>query len=164
MVGSFLPGIPYPSGGASTSPECLRLSAPQNCPIPLTPYTAPGGGTEYRHKTTGPREMWATDASHFRVVGWGFYYLVRVIDDHARSFLAWQVQLGQMTADSLIEVVQRPRPDALECVAVRQCACHLAHRCSPVLRDQHGSRRTSEVVASPPYTYLRIGGGDRVLN
>ena len=27
-------------------------------------------GKEYHHKTTGPHQMWATDASYFRVVGW----------------------------------------------------------------------------------------------
>ncbi len=26
-------------------------------------------GKEYHHKTTGPHQMWATDASYFRVVG-----------------------------------------------------------------------------------------------
>ena len=62
-------------------------------------------GKEYRHKTTGPHQLWATDASYFRVVGWGFYYLVTVMDDHSRSILAWKVQ-QDMTAKSLIEVVQ----------------------------------------------------------
>ena len=28
-------------------------------------------GKEYHRKTTGPHQMWATDASYFRVVGWG---------------------------------------------------------------------------------------------
>ena len=33
-------------------------------------------GKEYQQKTTGPHQMWATDASYFRVRGWGYYYLV----------------------------------------------------------------------------------------
>ena len=49
--------------------------------------------------------MWATDASYFRVVGWGYYYLVTVMDDYSRSILACKVQMD-MTSDSLIEVVQ----------------------------------------------------------
>ena len=28
-------------------------------------------GKEYHRKTTGPHQMWATDASYFRVVGLG---------------------------------------------------------------------------------------------
>ena len=49
--------------------------------------------------------MWATDASYFRVSGWGYYYMVTVMDDYSRSILAWKLQ-GDMTADSLIQVVQ----------------------------------------------------------
>ena len=38
-------------------------------------------GEEYHRKTTGPHQMWATDASRFIVVDWGYYYLVTVMDD-----------------------------------------------------------------------------------
>jgi putative transposase len=62
-------------------------------------------GKEYHRKTTGPHQLWATDASYFRVVGWGYYYLVTVMDDYSRFVLAWKLQTD-MTADSLIEVVQ----------------------------------------------------------
>jgi len=60
---------------------------------------------EYHTKTTRPHQMWATDASYFRVVGWGYYYLVTVMDDYSRFILAWKLQ-KDMSADSLIEVVQ----------------------------------------------------------
>ena len=62
-------------------------------------------GKEYQRKTTGPHQMWATDASYFRVRGWGYYYMVTVMDDYSRSILAWKLQLD-MTADSLIQVLQ----------------------------------------------------------
>ena len=60
---------------------------------------------EYHTKTTHPHQMWATDASYFRVVGWGYYYLVTVMDDYSRFILAWKLQ-KDMSANSLIEVVQ----------------------------------------------------------
>ena len=60
---------------------------------------------EYHTKTTRPHQMWATDASYFRVVGWGYYYLVTVMDDYSRFILAWKLQ-RDMSADSLIEVIQ----------------------------------------------------------
>ena len=66
-------------------------------------------GKEYQRKTSGPHQMWATDASYFRVAGWGYYYMVTymvtVMDDYSRSILAWKLQVD-MTADSLIQVVQ----------------------------------------------------------
>ena len=49
--------------------------------------------------------MWATDASYFRVTGWGFYYLVTVMDDFSRFINAWRLQTD-MTSDSFIEMVQ----------------------------------------------------------
>ncbi len=60
---------------------------------------------EFHTKTTRPHQMWATDASYFRVVGWGFYYMVTVMDDFSRFILAWKLQLD-MTSNSFIEVVQ----------------------------------------------------------
>jgi putative transposase len=62
-------------------------------------------GKEYHTKTTRPHQMWATDASYFRVMGWGYYYLVTVMDDYSRFILAWKLQ-RDMSADSLIEVIQ----------------------------------------------------------
>ncbi len=62
-------------------------------------------GKEYHHKTRRPNEMWATDCSYLRVVGWGYYYLVTVLDDFSRYILGWELK-RDMTADSLIDVVQ----------------------------------------------------------
>jgi len=62
-------------------------------------------GKEYRQKTTAPHQLWSTDASYFRVVGWGYYYLVTVMDDYSRFILAWKLQ-KDMTSGSLMEVVQ----------------------------------------------------------
>ena len=44
-------------------------------------------GKEYHRKTRRPNEMWATDCSYLRVVGWGYYYLVTVIGDFSRYIL-----------------------------------------------------------------------------
>jgi len=62
-------------------------------------------GQEYHRKTTGPHQLWATDASYFRVVGWGYYYLVTVMDDYSRFILAHKLQ-RDMTTNSLTEVIQ----------------------------------------------------------
>lgn len=61
---------------------------------------------EYHTKTTRPHQLWATDCSYFKVVGWGYYYLVTVMDDYSRYILGWKLQ-KDMSAGSLIEVVQK---------------------------------------------------------
>ena len=73
-------------------------------------------GKEYHRKTSGPHQMWATDASYFKVIGWGYYYLVTVMDDYSRFILAHKLQ-RDMTTDSLIEVVEDSRcPEDVTCI------------------------------------------------
>jgi putative transposase len=64
---------------------------------------------EYKVKTTMPNQLWHTDASYFFVAGWGYYYLISVLDDYSRMVLAWRVQ-PNMASTSIIEVIQ----DAVE--------------------------------------------------
>jgi len=46
-------------------------------------------GKEYHRKTNKPNELWATDRAYIKVVDWGWYYLVTVMDDYSRFILAW---------------------------------------------------------------------------
>jgi putative transposase len=62
-------------------------------------------GKAFHTKTTRPHQMRATDASYFRVCGWGFYYLVTVTNDFPRFIIAWRLQ-RDMTSDSFIKAVQ----------------------------------------------------------
>jgi putative transposase len=63
-------------------------------------------GKEYRVKTTRINEQWQSDASYFFVVGWGWYYLISVLDDFSRMILAWDL-MPDMTAESIGDVVER---------------------------------------------------------
>ena len=66
-----------------------------------SPEMKMAAGKEVHTKTTRPHQMWATDASYFRVTGWGFYYLVTVMDDFSRFIIAWRLQTD-MTSDSFM--------------------------------------------------------------
>ena len=63
-------------------------------------------GKEYHRKTKKPNELWATDCAHLKVVDWGWYYLVTVMDDYSRFILAWELK-SDMASGSLIDVVQQ---------------------------------------------------------
>jgi len=63
-------------------------------------------GKEYHRKTKRPNELWATDCAHLKVIDWGWYYLVTVMDDYSRFILAWELK-PDMAAGSLIDVVQK---------------------------------------------------------
>ncbi len=72
-------------------------------PAQITGFKA---SKEYHHKTKRPNELWATDCSHMKIPGWGYYYLVTVMDDFSRFILAWQLKTD-MAANSLIDVIQQ---------------------------------------------------------
>ena len=61
--------------------------------------------SEYHDKPARVNQQWQTDASYFKAVGWGWYYLISVLDDYSRRIVAWRLQ-KDMTADSFSEVVE----------------------------------------------------------
>jgi len=60
---------------------------------------------EYTVKTKRVNEQWQSDASYFFVMGWGWYYLISVLDDFSRYILAWELKTD-MKAASISEVVE----------------------------------------------------------
>jgi transposase InsO family protein len=65
--------------------------------------------SEYSVKPRRVNEQWQIDATYLKVIGWGWYFLISVIDDFSRRILAWRLQ-PKMDGDAFSEVVQ----DALE--------------------------------------------------
>jgi transposase InsO family protein len=51
-------------------------------------------------------ELWQTDFTYFKVVGWGWYYLLTVLDDYSRYILGWKLFTGMATQD-VTEVLDR---------------------------------------------------------
>ena len=47
--------------------------------------------SEFRDKTTAPNQMWQTDFTYFKVVGWGWFYLSTILDDYSRYVVAWKL-------------------------------------------------------------------------
>lgn len=61
---------------------------------------------EWHKKTTRPNEIWQCDATYLFVVGWGWYYLITVIDDFSRRVLAYELCDAQ-DAPSFAKVVEK---------------------------------------------------------
>lgn len=39
---------------------------------------------EFKDKTQFVHQMWQTDFTYFKIIGWGWYYLSTILDDYSR--------------------------------------------------------------------------------
>jgi len=46
---------------------------------------------EFKDKTTFVHQMWQTDFTYFKILGWGWYYLSTVLDDYSRYIAHWEL-------------------------------------------------------------------------
>ena len=105
---------------------------------------------EYKVKTRRPNQMWATDASYLLVKGWGWYYLISILDDYSRRILSWLLQ-PSMDANAFSEVVE------LACEAT---GIDSAPQCrKPDLLSDRGSALISETFGE----YLEAKGLGHIL-
>ena len=54
---------------------------------------------EFKDKTTAPNEMWQTDFTYLKVIGWGWFYLSTILDDYSRYIIAWKLCTSMQASD-----------------------------------------------------------------
>jgi len=54
---------------------------------------------EFKDKTTAPNQLWQTDFTYLKVIGWGWFYLSTVLDDFSRYIIAWKLCTGMAASD-----------------------------------------------------------------
>ena len=113
--------------------------------VPSPAYIVMAAADSFRHPTGRVHELWQTDFTYLKVVGWGWYYLGSVLDDFSRYIIAWKL-FTTMSAGDVKELLDR----AVESTGISQVA--VRHR--PRLLSDNGSCYVSEELRE----YLRDRG------
>ena len=59
---------------------------------------------EFKDKTTAPNQMWQTDFTYLKVIGWGWFYLSTILDDYSRYVIGWKL-CGTMRAEDVTDTL-----------------------------------------------------------
>ena len=54
-------------------------------------YVVIKAAEEFKDKTTAINQMWQTDFTYFKIIGWGWHYLSTILDDYSRYIISWKL-------------------------------------------------------------------------
>jgi len=92
-------------------------------------YAVIKAADQFHTKTTRPNEMWQTDFTYFKIIGWGWMYLSTVLDDFSRYIIAWKL-CSTMRAEDVTDTLD---------LALAASGCDQAHvRQKPRLLSDNG--------------------------
>jgi putative transposase len=60
---------------------------------------------EFKDKTTAVNQLWQTDFTYLKVIGWGWFYLSTILDDFSRYIIAWKL-CTTMKAEDVTDTLQ----------------------------------------------------------
>jgi putative transposase len=104
---------------------------------------------EFKDKTTAPNQLWQTDFTYLKVIGWGWFYLSTILDDYSRYIIAWKL-CTTMKADDVTDTLE---------MALQASGCdhaNVVHK--PRLLSDNGS----SYIAGDLADYLDDKGMDHV--
>ena len=94
--------------------------------------------SEFTDKTTTPNEMWQTDFTYLKIIGWGWMYLSTILDDFSRYIIAWKL-CTTMKAEDVTDTLS---------LALTASGCdHAQVRHKPRLLSDNGSSYISGELA-----------------
>src|SRR6218665_1292435 len=71
----------------------------------------------FHTKTVRPNQMWQTDFTYFKIIGWGWMYLSTVLHDYSRHIIAWKL-CSTMRAEDVTDTLD---------MALAASGCDQAH-------------------------------------
>ncbi len=93
---------------------------------------------EFEHKTTAINQLWQTDFTYLKVLGWGWFYLSTILDDYSRYIISWKL-CTNMRAEDVTDTLD---------LALQASGCdqiHVVHK--PRLLSDNGASYVSGDLA-----------------
>jgi transposase InsO family protein len=93
---------------------------------------------EFKDKTTAINQLWQTDFTYLKIIGWGWFYLSTILDDYSRYIISWKLCTNMRSEDVT---------DTLD-LALQASGCdqvHVLHK--PRLLSDNGSSYVSGDLA-----------------
>ena len=94
---------------------------------------------EFTDKTTAPNQLWQTDFTYLKVIGWGWFYLSTVLDDFSRYIVAWKLCTTMKAVDVTATLERALQASGLD----KACVVH-----RPRLLSDNGSSYLSDDLAT----------------
>ena len=94
--------------------------------------------SEFKDKTTAVNQLWQTDFTYLKVLGWGWFYLSTILDDYSRYIISWRL-CKNMRAEGVTDTLD---------LALQASGCdqvHVIHK--PRLLSDNGSSYVSGDLA-----------------
>ena len=74
--------------------------------IPTPDHILMAAANEFSEQTFFVHQMWQTDFTYFRILGWGWYYLSTILDDYSRYIVHWEL-CQSMKAEDVQRTVEQ---------------------------------------------------------
>jgi transposase InsO family protein len=73
----------------------------------------------FQNPTHEVHELWQTDFTYFRIVGWGWYFLSTILDDYSHYIISWRLTTT-MAASNVTDTLE----DALKATGLKHARVH----------------------------------------
>ena len=101
-------------------------------------YIVLKAASEFKDKTTAINQLWQTDFTYLKIIGWGWFYLSTILDDYSRYIISWKL-CTSMKAEDVTDTLD---------MALQASGCdqvHVVHK--PRLLSDNGSSYVSGDLA-----------------
>ena len=111
------------SGGSFVSESSVYRLLKAHDLITSPAFIVMKAAAEFNDKTTAINQQWQTDFTYLKIIGWGWMYLLTILDDFSRYVIAWKLCTSMISRDvtetlqlalqasgcDQVDVVQKPR-------------------------------------------------------